>query len=105
MLSLSKKGGALFDKRDFAPTRASVCASAHEHTLARHQPSGLPRPVPLGRGQRKVFFATYAPNGSPLGGRRREKWIKPYSRPAGRELCEAFLTVSLQPVKGYSSCK
>ena len=43
---------------------------------------------------RKVFFATYTPNGSPLGGRRREKWIKPYSRPAGRELCEAFLTVS-----------
>ena len=68
MLSLSKKGGALFDKRDFAPTRASVCASAHEHTLARHQPSGLPRPVPLGRGQRKVFFATCTPNGSPLGG-------------------------------------
>ena len=24
--------------------------------------------------------------------RRREKWIKPYSRPAGRELCEAILT-------------
>ena len=91
MLSLSKKGGALFDKRDFAPTRASVCASAHEHTLDRHQPSGLPRPVPLGRGQRKVFFATYTPNGSPLGGRRREKWIKPYSQPAGRELCEALL--------------
>ena len=68
MLSLSKKGGALFDKRDFAPTRASVCASAHEHTLARHQPSGLPRPVPLGRGQRKVFFTMYTPNGSPLGG-------------------------------------
>ena len=41
---------------------------------------------------RKVFFATYTPNGSPLGGRRREKWIKPYSRPAGRELCEAILT-------------
>ena len=41
---------------------------------------------------RKVFFATYTPNGSPLGGRRREKWIEPYSRPAGRELCEAFLT-------------
>ena len=29
--------------------------------LARHQPSGLPRPIPLGRGPRKVFFATYTP--------------------------------------------
>ena len=56
-----KRAAPFFDKRDFAPTRASVCASAHEHTLARHQPSGLPRPVPLGRGQRKVFFATYMP--------------------------------------------
>ncbi|MFR1194945.1 MAG: hypothetical protein ACLSDK_02415 [Oscillospiraceae bacterium] len=25
--------------------------------------------------------------------RRREKWIEPYSRPAGRELCEAFFAV------------
>ena len=32
---LVKKGRRpFFDKRDFAPTRASVCASAHEHTLS-----------------------------------------------------------------------
>ena len=49
---------------------------------------------------RKVFFATYTPNGSPLGGRRREKWIEPYSRPAGRELCEGFLTVCQEAARG-----
>ena len=52
-MELVKKGGALFDKRVFAPTRAFT--------------------------------------------RRREKWIKLYSRPAGRELCEAFLTVCIKP--------
>mgnify|MGYP007121634967 CR=1 FL=1 len=36
------------------------CASLRR-SLARHQPSGLPRPVPLGRGPRKVFFAAYTP--------------------------------------------
>ncbi len=29
-----KRALPFFDKRDFAPTRASVCASAHEHTLS-----------------------------------------------------------------------
>ena len=51
-----------FARGGFAP----LCASAGrwpacDAPLARHQPSGLPRPVPLGRGPRKVFFATYTP--------------------------------------------
>ena len=41
--------------------RTARPAESAGHTLARHQPSGLPRPVPLGRGQRKVFFVTYTP--------------------------------------------
>ena len=32
--SCQKRALPFFDKRDFAPTRASVCASAHEHTLS-----------------------------------------------------------------------
>ena len=74
--SLSKKGGALFLQKSFRSVPRVFTHKMRENTLS----------------PRKVFFATYTPNGSPLGGRRREKWIKPYSRPAGRELCEAFLT-------------
>ena len=41
---------------------AHFCAPcAQKYTLARHQPSGLPRPVPLGRGSRREYFATYPP--------------------------------------------
>ena len=41
---------------------AHFCAPcAQKYTLARHQPSGLPRPVPLGRGSRREYFATYTP--------------------------------------------
>ena len=65
--SCQKRALPFFDKRDFAPTRASVCASAHEHTLARHQPSGQPRPVPLGRGRAKYFSRRTRPTEVPSG--------------------------------------
>ena len=55
-----KKDVVLFH-REFAPLCVSAGYTSLRHTLARHQPSGLPRPVPLGRGPRKVFFATYTP--------------------------------------------
>ena len=60
-------GAPFFDKRVFAPTRAfSRIKCVKTHSL------------------RAKYFSRRT--------RRREKWIKPYSRPAGRELCEAFLT-------------
>ena len=58
--------------RGFAPDGLFLCegvslrlapcpAAGRAATLAQHQPSGLPRTVPLGRGQRRVFFAVYTP--------------------------------------------
>ena len=38
----------------------------------------------------RSVFATYTPNGSPLGGRRRKKRTKLALPPAGGKLCEAF---------------
>ena len=53
---------------DLAAHRAFLCAVRTKiHFLTRHQPSGLPRPVPLGRGPRKVFFATYTPPQKRIG--------------------------------------
>ena len=54
--------------RGFAAFRAlprprRVCDTA----LARHRPSGLPRPVPLGRGPRREYFATYTPPRNMIG--------------------------------------
>ena len=41
---------------------AHFCAPcAQKCTLARHQPSGLARLVPLGRGSRREYFTTYTP--------------------------------------------
>ena len=57
-----RKGHSSFLSRGFrSRTARFVRLQRTKHTLARHQPSGLPRPVPLGRGQRRVFFATYTP--------------------------------------------
>ena len=61
-VNYAQKSEALLREGGVAP----LCASAGrwpacDAPLARHQPSGLPRPVPLGRGPRKVFFATYTP--------------------------------------------
>ena len=39
---------------------------------------------------RKVFFATYTPNGSPLGGRRREKWMEHFAACGPRTLRGVF---------------
>ena len=50
-----------FGRGEFAPLCASAGFASLRRSLARHQPSGLPRPVPLGRGPRKVFFSTYTP--------------------------------------------
>ena len=59
-INFDEKGRVLFH-REFAPLCVSAGYASLRHTLARHQPSGLPRPVPLGRGSRKVFFAAYTP--------------------------------------------
>ena len=74
-MELVKKGDALFDKRVFAPTRAfSRMKCVKTHSL------------------RAKYFSRRT--------RRREKWMEHDSRPAGRELCEALLTVCIKP-RGY----
>ena len=45
------------------PRQRRVCDTA----LARHRPSGLPRPVLLGRGPRREYFATYTPPRNMIG--------------------------------------
>ena len=83
-----KKDVVLFH-REFAPLCVSADYVSLRHTLARHQPSGLPRPVPLGRGSRKVFFAAYTPP--------QKTDLTSFAPLRRRELCETLGDTLLLP--------
>ena len=73
---LSKRPMAFLDKWISLRTARFTRRGRAKHTLARHQPSGLPRPVPLGQGllRAKCFLRRT---------RRRKKRLTSYSRRCG----------------------